>query len=67
METGAVFDSIRVFDILDSVAIQLFYRDPTDNNLITTVDTLTTDTTIAFDTTTIPADSKGLYVCGLSW
>lgn len=56
---GAIFDSIRVFDVLDSVAIQVMFRTTADTNLITTVDTLTAgDASIAFDTTTIPDDAK---------
>lgn len=60
IESGGFTDSMKVFDILDSVAIQLFYRVDGDGdyNLITTVDTLTSATTIAFDVTTIPAGAR---------
>lgn len=60
--TGAFYDSLAVFDIVDSIAIQVYYDDGTNHNLITTPDTLTTDTTIAFDVQTIPDNAK-VYLC----
>lgn len=59
-ETLGYVDSIFIYDILDSVAIQLFYRvdGDADYNLITIPDTLTTTTTIVFDVTDIPVNAR---------
>ena len=55
---GAIYDSIAVFDITDSIAFQVYYDDGSPTNLFSTVDTLTADTTLVFDIQTIPAGAK---------
>jgi len=52
------YDSLAVFDIQDSIAVQFFYDDGAVTNLITVVDTLASDETIVFDVTAIPIDAK---------
>ena len=57
-DNAAVFDSIAVFDVIDSIAFQVYYDDGSNHNLFTTVDTLIADTTLAFDVQNVPAGSK---------
>lgn len=55
---GANYDSIGVFDIQDSVAFQVYYDDGSTHNMFTTVDTLTTGTTLVFNVSDVPAGAK---------
>lgn len=52
-------DSLFVYDVTDSVAVGMFYRDVNgDSLLITTPDTLITDSTIYFDVDVIPEGGR---------
>jgi len=58
------YDSLFIYDVLDSVCVSMFYRDGSDNEMIISPDTLTSgDTTLLFSTGEVPAFTKVyLYV-----
>jgi hypothetical protein len=53
------YDSLKVFDVLDSICVGMFYRTDADYNMITIPDTLTTgDFTIFINNSDVPEEAK---------
>ncbi|OQY76149.1 MAG: hypothetical protein B6D44_00150 [Ignavibacteriales bacterium UTCHB2] len=53
------YDSLSVYDIVDSICVGMFYKTDAEYEMITSPDTLTAgDHTVLFDVTNVPANAK---------